>query len=138
MARGNPGGAVTTAADATTGFFDDLGSRGHESLLEPVTATFRFDLVRDGKTARWLLVVTKGDVAVSRQNRKADCVLHADRELFDRLASGQQNAMAAVLRGEVVLEGDATRLVLLQRLFPGPNASRAKSRPSATVPGGRS
>ncbi len=132
------GGAVTTAADATTEFFNDLGRRGHEPLLERVTATFRFDLVRSGKTERWLVVVTKGDVAVSRQNRKADCVLHADRELFDRLASGEQNAMAAVLRGEVVLEGDSTRLVLLQRLFPGPSASRVESRPTVASAGSRS
>jgi len=115
---------VTTAADATTEFFNDLGRRGHEPLLERVTATFRFDLVHGRKTDRWFVAVTKGDLAVSRQNRKADCVLHADRELFDRLASGEQNAMASVLRGELVLEGDPTRLVLAQRLFPGPAASR--------------
>jgi len=129
---------VTTPANATTKFFDDLGRRGHDPLLERVTATFRFDLVRGGKTERWLVAVTKGDVAVSRQNRKANCVLHADRELFDRLASGEQNAMAAVLRGEVVLEGDPTRLVLLQRLFPGPSASRVESRPTNVSAGSRS
>ncbi len=136
MARGNQ--AVTTAADATTEFFDDLGRRGHESLPERVTATFRFDLVRGGRTERWLVAVTKGDVAVSRQNRKADCILHADRELFNRLVSGKENTMAAVLRGEVVLKGDPTRFVLLQRLFPGPSASRVGSRPTTASAGSRS
>ena len=66
-------------ADATTEFFDDLSRRGHDPLLERVTATFRFDLVHGGKTDRWLVTVTKGDLAVSRQNRKADCVLRADQ-----------------------------------------------------------
>jgi len=124
---------VTTTADATTKFFDDLSRRGHEPLLGRVTASFRFDLVDGGKTERWLVAVTKGDVTVSRQNRKADCVLRADRKLFDRLADGEQNPMAAVLRGEAVLEGDSTRLVLFQRLFPGPPASRdgGRGRPRA-------
>jgi putative sterol carrier protein len=115
---------VTTAQDATTQFFDDLSRRGHDPLLDRVTATFRFDLTHCGKTERWLLAVNKGDLAVSRKNRKADCVLHVEKELFDRLASGEQNAMAAVLRGEVVLDGDPRRLVTLQRLFPGPVAPR--------------
>jgi putative sterol carrier protein len=126
-----------TAADVTTEFFEDLGRRGHEPLLERVTGTFRFDLVHEGKTKRWFVTVTKGDLAVSRQNRKADCVVHAERQLFDRLADGRQNAMAAVLRGELVLDGDVTRLVLLQRLFPGPAASQ-KSRRVAASAGGRS
>ncbi|HME04377.1 MAG TPA: SCP2 sterol-binding domain-containing protein [Solirubrobacteraceae bacterium] len=127
---------MATTADATAKFFDDLSRRGHEPLLERVTASFRFDLVDGGKTDRWLVAVNKGDLAVSRQNRKADCVLHADRKLFDRLAGGEQNAMAAVLRGEAVLDGDATRLVLFQRLFPGPAASRKVGR-AAREPGGR-
>jgi len=121
---------VTTAADATTEFFGELGKREHEPSLERVTATFRFDLVDGAKTNRWFLAVTKGDLAVSRQNRKTDCVLRADKGLFDRLASGEQNAMAAALRGELVLEGDMTQLVQAQRLFPGP-APSGKSRRAA-------
>ena len=117
-------------ADATTAFFDDLSLRGHDPLLERVTATFRFDLAHGRKTDRWLVTVTKGDLAVSQKNRKADCVLRADRQLFGRLASGEQNAMAAVLRGEVLLDGDPRLLVLVQRLFPGPAASRKSRRAS--------
>jgi putative sterol carrier protein len=128
---------VRRAKDPTTEFFEGLSRRGHEPLLERMTGTFRFDLVREGKTSRWLVAVTKGDLAVSRQNRKADCVVHAERQLFDRLAGGEQNAMAAILRGELVLDGDVTRLVLLQRLFPGPASSR-RSRGVAASAGGRS
>jgi putative sterol carrier protein len=122
--------AVTRAADVTSEFFDDLGRRGHEPLLGRLSATLRFDIVHGRKTDRWLLAVSKGDLAVSRQNRKADCVLRAEKGLFDRVASGEQNAMAAVLRGELVIDGDWTLLVLAQRLFPGPAASR-ESRPPA-------
>ena len=98
-------------ADATTEFFDALAERGHEPLLEKTTGTVRFDL-RDGKkTERWLVAVVKGDLAVSRQNLRADCVVSADKALFDGVASGKTNAMAALLRGAMSVEGDVQLLV---------------------------
>jgi putative sterol carrier protein len=116
--------------DATTEFFDALVERGHEPLLEKATGTVRFDL-RDGKkTDRWHVTVVKGDLAVSRQNRRAESVVSADKALFDGVASGRTNAMAALLRGAMSVEGDVQLLVLFQRLFPGPARSR-KRRPTA-------
>ena len=116
--------------DATAEFFDALVERGHEPLLEKATGTLRFDL-RDGKkTDRWLVTVVKGDLAVSRRNLRADCVVSADKALFDGIASGKTNAMAALLRGAMSVEGDVQLLVLFQRLLPGPPRSRRR-RPSA-------
>jgi putative sterol carrier protein len=108
-------------ADATTTFFDGLAARGHEPALEKVSGTLRFDLRDGGRgTSRWLVTIRRGDVAVSRRNVEADCVVRADRALFDRIASGETNAMAAVLRGAVNLEGDRGLVLPFQRLFPGP------------------
>jgi putative sterol carrier protein len=36
------------------------------------------------------------------------------------MVEGKVNAMAAVLRGEVSLEGDLGLVISFQRLFPGP------------------
>ena len=114
--------------DATSQFFDDLAQRGHNPMLEKVSATMRFD-IRDGdRTERWLVTIDKGDVAVSRRNAKADCVLSAERQVFDGLAGGEVNAMAALLRGAIAVEGDPQLSVLFQRLLPGPPSSLA-SRP---------
>jgi putative sterol carrier protein len=116
--------------DATAEFFDALVERGHEPLLEKATGTVRFDL-KDGKnTGRWLIAVDKGDLAVSRQNLRADCVVSADKALFDDIVSGKTNAMAAQLRGAISVEGDIQLMALFQRLFPGPSRSRRR-RPTA-------
>ena len=109
-------------ADATTRFFEALGERGHEPLLEKAKGTLRFELRRGKQTDRWLVTIDKGDVSVSRRNAAADATLRATKELFDGLASGEVNTMAAVLRGAVEFEGDPELLVLFQRLFPGPPA----------------
>ena len=120
-------------ADPTSEFFDELGRREHEPLLKQTSGTLRFDL-RDGKrTDRWLVDVKKGDVAVSRRNVRADCVVTADRALFDDVASGKTNAMAAMLRGAMGVEGDVQLLVPFQRLLPGPRRSRRRRRPGTAA-----
>ncbi len=87
----------------------------------------RFEIV-DGRTTRsWRVAVDRGDIVVTSGRRDADCVIRVNKALFDKLASGRLNAVAAVLRGEVEVEGDWRLLVLMQRLFPGPRASRRKS-----------
>ncbi len=110
--------------DATAAFFGELGGRGHEPLLNKASGTLRFDL-RDGKRVdRWLVAVKKGEVTVSRRNGVADCVVSTDRAIFDGVASGKTNAMVALLRGAMGVEGDVQLLVLFQRLFPAPPRAR--------------
>lgn len=117
--------------DATAEFFGELGGRGREPLLNKASGTLRFDL-RDGKRVdRWLVAVKKGDVTVSRRNVGADCVVSTDRALFDGVASGKTNAMAALLRGAMGVEGDVQLLVLFQRLFPAPPRARRRRRSTA-------
>jgi putative sterol carrier protein len=116
---------VPGVIDATAGFFDELGRRGHEPLLIKARGTARFEIVDGTRTLRWLVAVDEGDIRVSRRNAAPDCVVRADKTVFDRVAAGELNFMAAVLRGELVVEGDPRLLVLLQRLFPGRPPSRS-------------
>jgi len=109
--------------DRTADFFDRLHRRGHEPLLGSAAGRVRFDVVDDGQTRRWLVAVDKGDVSVSDaagDASGADCTVRAQKAFFDRMCSGQENAMSAVLRGAVECSGDVELLLAIQRLFPGP------------------
>jgi putative sterol carrier protein len=112
--------------ESSAEFFDALAVRGHEPLLEKASGTIRFDVVRGRQTERWFLSIDKGDIAVSRRNQAADCIVRADRELFERVVRGEVNAFAALLRGELDVEGSPLLLVLTQRLLPGPPARKRR------------
>ena len=62
-------------------------------------------------------------MAVSHDDAAADCVISADIGTFDEILTGHMNAMAAVLRGAVGVEGKVVLLTALQRLFPGTSAA---------------
>ena len=121
--------------DATAEFFDGLARRGHERSLEKTSGTMRVELVNGKRTERWLVAIDRGDISVSHRNVAADFTLRADKALFARIAGGELNATAAVLRGEVAAEGNWELMVLFQRLLPGPPTSRKRRR--ATGSGGR-
>jgi hypothetical protein len=110
--------------DATSAFFNELGRRGQDPLLGNASGSVRFDLACGGGTDHWLVAVNAGDATVSRANVGADCVVQTDEALFDGIARGEVNPMAALLRGELTAEGDLELLMRLQRLFPGPGSGR--------------
>lgn len=104
--------------EPTRAFFTRL-SEQHQPMLESMTGTVRFDIADGERTEHWYLHIRKGDVTVAHDDREADCVLSADIGTFDEILSGHMNAMAAVLRGAIRMEGKIVLLTALQRLFPG-------------------
>jgi putative sterol carrier protein len=115
-------------ADVTKEFFDGLGQRGREPLLRKSRGTVRFEIVDGKRTERCYVTVDRGDITVSGRGARAEAVIRADRALFERIATGELNPIAAVLRGELAIEGDWRLLVLVQRLFPGPPTKKASRR----------
>jgi putative sterol carrier protein len=115
-------------ADSTTEFFDGLGQRGHEPLLRKSKGTVRFEIADGKRIERRYVTVDRGNISVSGKGAGAQGIIRADRALFDRIATGELNPIAAVLRGELAIEGDWRLLVLVQRLFPGPPSKRATRR----------
>jgi putative sterol carrier protein len=105
---------------ATEEFFGALADRGHVELLEKATGSVRVELGNGKGAERWLVTVDKGDVDVSHKAGAADTTLRSSKALFNRIAGGDANAVAAFLRGELEVEGNWELLVLFQRLFPSP------------------
>jgi putative sterol carrier protein len=114
-------------ADVTSQFFERLSQRDHEPMLGRSNGSLRIDLDRDGDVEHWRVDVRRGAVTVSHAAGPADCVLRADAALFEDLARGRANALAATLRGQIVLEGDQVLLVRFQRLFPAPTGRKMTS-----------
>lgn len=113
--------------DPTARFFDELAVRGHEPLLRKATGRTRFEIVDGGRVRRWRVAVSGGDLTVEPGAGEADCVIRVDRKLFDGVVSGRRNAVAAVLRGEIRVDGDWRLLVAMQRLFTGPRRRGART-----------
>ncbi|HEY1331785.1 MAG TPA: SCP2 sterol-binding domain-containing protein, partial [Actinomycetota bacterium] len=108
---------------------EELAEHGHQPRLENASGSLRFDIANGRTTVHWFVRIHKGDVAVSRSGDEADCTIRASRAVFDRLASGQASAVAAVLRGTLSIEGDWRLLVLFRRILPGLSATESTARP---------
>jgi putative sterol carrier protein len=103
--------------DPTAAFFDDLRHRGYEPLLARKHGSVRVEVTKGRTTERWLVDFDDGEITVSKRNRRADTTVRAERRYFDRIVSGETNAMAALLRGLVSVEGNLNVLALFQRLI---------------------
>jgi putative sterol carrier protein len=116
-------------ADPTARFFDELAARGDEPLLQKASGSTRFDIVDGKRTLHWLVSVDRGKIAVSKQKASADCAIRTQKAVFDKVAAGGLNAVAAVLRGDMAVEGDWRLLVRMARLFPAsPGSLRSAAR----------
>jgi len=104
---------------STVAFFDELGRRGHDPLLERVSATVRFDVGGEASVDHRLLHIDRGDIRVTSEDVPSDCTVIIGDELLDEIIHGRTGAMPAFLRGALLVEGDPEVLVLVQRLFPG-------------------
>jgi len=97
-----------------------LTKQKHIPSLESTSGTIRFDLQHGHDLAHWYVRITKGDIEVSQSGDEADCVVSGEASVLAAVAAGRMNAMAAVLRGAIQVQGKAILIGQLQRLFPGP------------------
>ncbi|MFC6022448.1 SCP2 sterol-binding domain-containing protein [Plantactinospora solaniradicis] len=112
-------------ADPTAEFFSSLEERGPDLLPVKARGTIRFDLKGvDGGVNHWFVSVNRGNVLVSHENRQADCVVATTQELFDRLAIGEAQVVAAYNRNDVTVQGNLPLLLMFRRAFPSPPGTR--------------
>jgi hypothetical protein len=118
----------------TAEFFENLGHRVYEPLVSRVTGTMRFEVTNRGECLIYRLTIDRGKVAVTSDAGPADCVVRAERRVFDAMLTGRTDSMAAMLRGVLACEGNAEMLVLFRRVIA---AAPAHARRSPAEPGPR-
>ncbi len=102
-------------SDPTEDFFAALDGTDQDALGD-IQGSLRFDLDDGG---HWRVESLKGRLTVTHDDAPADCVVRAGKATFDAIVSGELNAMAALLRGLVEVEGRSLLLVAFQHSFPG-------------------
>lgn len=109
----------------TKEFFAHIVERGKQSTMpRKLRGTVRFDLVRGTETDHWYVAMTDEGVQVSHEARGAMCVARVDKELFDRLVTGEAHLVASLIRNEITIEGSLPLLLLFRRLLPDVVGSR--------------
>jgi len=90
-------------------------------MFGTLNGMLRFDVTNgDDRIESWHVTIERGTVIVSRDPSVADAIVRVHRPLFTDIVAGRANAMAAVLRGDVGVEGNPHLLNVFQRAFPGP------------------
>jgi len=110
-------------AESTREFFERLAAAGRVPSLAGVSGTLLIEILEEGRAERWYVTLKKGAATVSRNGAAADCHLTADAGTFSAIVAGRMNAMAALLRGAIRVDGRAALLAALQRLFTGAGVS---------------
>jgi putative sterol carrier protein len=107
-------------------FFEELGE-AHVRLLQNTSGTVLVELRGGPRTERWYVNIRRGEVGVARSGRDPDCVIRTDRTTLEAILSGRLNAMPALLRGLLEVEGKVNLLAALQALFR-PSAGATEQR----------
>jgi len=121
-------GDGTGMTSPTDEFFGDLARRRYDARLKYANGSIRIELVDGVCTEHWYVEICNGEITVTRENAEADGVFRSERALFDRAAAGEENMMAALLRGAVSVEGNLELVARLNSLLPGPPSSAARRR----------
>jgi putative sterol carrier protein len=100
--------------DVIQTFFEQLSTRGYEPLLHEISGTYRFDI--EGKGS-WGVAVREGNMTVTREQPKADCVFSCNQETFTQIIQGKQNPTTAAMQGKLKITGDLSLAQMFQRLF---------------------
>jgi putative sterol carrier protein len=114
--------------DATATFLDEITSKPPPMLPRTINGKIRLDLAHDTGVDHWILSVESGSVSVAHDERAADLVIHADKDVFDRIACGEANFHAALFQNKVGVEGSLKMFGMLYRMLPGPPGARGPRR----------
>jgi hypothetical protein len=127
--------SATVTADPINDFFAGLAEPGHLATFEHEVGTVRFDVPDAAAKAdvtdveHWHVTIDDGDVTVTREPLPAEAIVRIARPYLELIVMGRLNAMAAMLRGLLTVDGSVASLMMFQRCLPGPPGSTGKVAP---------
>ncbi|MET7833002.1 SCP2 sterol-binding domain-containing protein [Micromonospora sediminicola] len=106
-------------SEATERFFASLPARAASVLRSPIAGTLQIDLTDGNRTGHWFVTLAPGSAQVTRQEqRPPDAVLTVSTRLFEKLVTGEEAGMAAVLRNEATFSGKVALFLVFRRFLP--------------------
>ncbi|MEU8330511.1 SCP2 sterol-binding domain-containing protein [Micromonospora sp. NPDC048839] len=103
---------------ATSAFFERLTVAGQDPRFNKVCGSVRFDIGDGGNLEQWLLEIDHGRMRVTRSADPATTVIRVSAPVAEAMARGEVNGLAAITRGEIMVDGDLGLALRLGRLFP--------------------
>ncbi|WP_406065372.1 SCP2 sterol-binding domain-containing protein [Micromonospora sp. NBC_00860] len=103
---------------ATSAFFERLTVAGQDPRFSKVCGSVRFDIRDGGHLEQWLLDIDHGRMRVTRSGGPATTVIQVSSQLAEAMARGEVNGLAAITRGEIMVDGDLALALRIGRLFP--------------------
>ncbi|MEU8114961.1 SCP2 sterol-binding domain-containing protein [Micromonospora sp. NPDC048947] len=118
---------------ATSAFFERLTVAGQDPRFSKVCGSVRFDIRDDDNLEQWLLEIDHGRMRVTRSGAPATTVIQVSAQLAEAMARGEVNGLAAITRGEIMVDGDLALALRIGRLFPRePGPLQREDRDSGT------
>ncbi|MFE9190043.1 SCP2 sterol-binding domain-containing protein [Micromonospora sp. NPDC007208] len=103
---------------ATSAFFERLTVAGQDPRFSNICGSVRFDIRDGGHLEQWMLDIDHGQMRVTRSGGPATTVIQVSAQLAEAMARGEVNGLAAITRGEIMVDGDLALALRIGRLFP--------------------
>ncbi|MGV9213131.1 SCP2 sterol-binding domain-containing protein [Micromonospora sp. RB23] len=103
---------------ATSDFFERLAAACQDPRFSKVCGSVRFDISDGDDLEQWLLVIDHGKLQVSQSGDAASTVIKVSAQVAESMARGEVNGLAAIERGEILVDGDLSLALRIGRLFP--------------------
>ncbi|WP_410809420.1 SCP2 sterol-binding domain-containing protein [Micromonospora sp. 067-2] len=103
---------------ATSAFFERLTAAGQDPRFSNVSGSVRFDIGDGDRIEQWLLNIDHGRMRVTQSADPAGTVIRVSADVAEAMARGEVNGLAAITRGEILVDGDLAMALRIGRLFP--------------------
>ncbi|MEV0001827.1 SCP2 sterol-binding domain-containing protein [Micromonospora sp. NPDC050980] len=113
---------------STDAFFDKLSAMGYNARLGKVSGSVRIDIRGDGGLRQWRIDIDRGHLRVSRDGGPASAVITCSERTAEAMVTGGMNGLAAINRGEILVDGELALALQLGRLFPARAQAGARAR----------